>query len=99
MRKLNPRSAFSGRVPDAWQFFITQRIEMAVIQWFGEKIYNDLCNYVPVEVRDEITCFEENFLFKKGIKASWDVRRTKCQPKGKKVAILVGEGGYQMTGS
>lgn len=61
---------------------------MAVIQWFGGKIYNDLCNYVPVEVRDEITCFEENFLFKKGIKSFMRCKEDKVPAKKKKSSYI-----------
>jgi len=32
MRKFNPRAAFNVRVADEWQFFITQRLKMTVIQ-------------------------------------------------------------------
>lgn len=63
-RKLNPRAAFSGAVPDVWQYFVMWRVELAVVHWFGQ-IDSDLHKGIQVAVRDEVICFEERFNLKK----------------------------------
>lgn len=70
MRREKLRAAFRGGVPDVWQFFIMQRVELAVIQAYGGKTDNNLHKYIQVVVRDEVICFEESFHFKGGIEVS-----------------------------
>lgn len=77
MRREKLRAAFRGGVPDVWQFFIKQRVGLAVIQAYGGKTDNNLHKYIQVVVRDEVICFEESFHFKGGTEVSWEVKRTK----------------------
>lgn len=45
---------------------------------------DDLCNYIQVEVRDEVTGFEESFLFRKDAEISWQRgKEDKVPTKGK----------------
>lgn len=45
---------------------------------------DDLCNCIQVEVRDEVTDFEESFLFRKGTEVSWQRgKEDKVPTKGK----------------
>lgn len=66
-KKLNPRATFSGEVPDVWQFFIMQKVELAVIQWFVGKIDNNLHKYIQV-AEMKLFAMKKVFISKKALK-------------------------------